>query len=192
MRRARCGSRPPSSAACRARPPTSPAGRRSALEALAARFGPYPWPSLNLALVPDLDRVGIEYPTMIFLGENSVARTPDAEVAHQWFYSLVGNDQARDPVLDEGLATYAQAELDRIWPYLDGLPDPARLRPLTGRPMSFWEVAPVHAVPARDLRQRRPDAAARWGAGRRSPARCAGMSRRTPTGSRPRPAWRGP
>ena len=119
------------------------AGRaRSALEALAARFGPYPWPSLNLAVVPDLDRVGIEYPTMIFLGENGVARTTTHEVAHQWFYSLVGNDQARDPVLDEGLATYSQAELDRIWPYLDGLPDPARLRPLTGRPMSFWEARP--------------------------------------------------
>jgi hypothetical protein len=119
------------------------AGRaRSALEALAARFGPYPWPSLNLALVPDLDRVGIEYPTMIFLGENSVARTTTHEVAHQWFYSLVGNDQARDPVLDEGLATYSQAELDRIWPYFDRLPDPAPLRPLTGRPMSFWETRP--------------------------------------------------
>jgi hypothetical protein len=115
---------------------------RSALEALAARFGPYPWPSLSLAVVPDLDRVGIEYPTMIFLGENSVARTTTHEVAHQWFYSLVGNDQARDPVLDEGLATYSQSELDRIWPYLDGLPDPARLRALTGRPMSFWEARP--------------------------------------------------
>jgi hypothetical protein len=102
------------------------AGRaRSALEALAARFGSYPWPSLHLAVVPDLDRVGIEYPTMIFLGESGVARTTTHEVAHQWFYSLVGNDQARDPMLDEGLATYAQAELDRIWPYLDSLPDPA-------------------------------------------------------------------
>src|SRR4249919_563373 len=119
------------------------AGRaRSALEALADRFGPYPWPSLNLAVVPDLDRVAIEYPTMIFLGENGVARAETHEVAHQWFYSLVGNDQARDPVLDEGLATYAQGELDRIWPYLDGLPDPGGLRPLTGRPMSFWETRP--------------------------------------------------
>ena len=115
---------------------------RSALEALAARFGPYPWPSLNLAVVPDLGRVGIEYPTMIFLGENGIARATTHEVAHQWFYSLVGNDQARDPVLDEGLATYSQAELDRIWPYLGGLPDPRGLRPLTGRPMSFWETRP--------------------------------------------------
>ena len=115
---------------------------RSALEALAARFGPYPWPSLNLAVVPDLGRVGIEYPTMIFLGENGIARATTHEVAHQWFYSLVGNDQARDPVLDEGLATYSQAELDRIWPYLGGLPDPRGVRPLTGRPMSFWETRP--------------------------------------------------
>jgi peptidase M1-like protein len=119
------------------------AGRaRSALEALAERFGPYPWPSLDLAVVPDLDRVAIEYPTMIFLGENGVARAETHEVAHQWFYALVGNDQARDPVLDEGLATYAQAELDRIWPYFDSLPDPGGLRPLTGRPMSFWETRP--------------------------------------------------
>ena len=59
-------------------------------------------------------------------------------MAHQWFYSLVGNDQARDPVLDEGLATYVQAELDQIWPYLEGLPDPKRLRRQTGRPMAYW------------------------------------------------------
>jgi aminopeptidase N len=30
------------------------------------------------------------------------------EVAHQWFYSLVGNDQGRDPWLDEGLASYVE------------------------------------------------------------------------------------
>ena len=119
------------------------AGRaRSALEALANLYGPYPWPSLHLAVGPDLDRTGIEYPTLIFLGADGIARVTTHEVAHQWFYSLVGNDQARDPVLDEGLATYAQAELDRIWPYLDGLPDPPGLRPLTGRPMSFWEGRP--------------------------------------------------
>ena len=71
---------------------------------------------------PDLDRTGIEYPTLIFLGADGIARVTTHEVAHQWFYSLVGNDQARDPVLDEGLATYAQAELDRIWPASTGSP----------------------------------------------------------------------
>jgi len=31
------------------------------------------------------------------------------EVSHQWFYSLVGNDQAIEPWLDESLATYNEA-----------------------------------------------------------------------------------
>ena len=111
---------------------------RAALEAISARYGPYPWPTLHVAVVPALGRVGIEYPTMIFLGGEGIVRATTHEVAHQWFYSLVGNNQARDPVLDEGLATYAQAELDQIWPYLDSLPDPRRLRRQTGRPMAYW------------------------------------------------------
>jgi hypothetical protein len=41
-------------------------------------------------------------------------------------------------VLDEGLATYVQAELDRIWPYLENLPDPQPLRRQTGQPMTYW------------------------------------------------------
>ncbi len=28
------------------------------------------------------------------------------ELSHQWFYSLIGNDQAKEPWLDEALATY--------------------------------------------------------------------------------------
>ena len=31
------------------------------------------------------------------------------EAAHQWWYSLVGNDQALHPWMDEGLAQYAVA-----------------------------------------------------------------------------------
>jgi aminopeptidase N len=33
------------------------------------------------------------------------------EVAHQWFYSAVGNDQARDPFADEALADYMARDL---------------------------------------------------------------------------------
>jgi hypothetical protein len=117
---------------------------KAALEAISARYGPYPWPTLHLAVVPGLGRVGIEYPTMIFLGPEGVERTTTHEVAHQWFYALAGNDQARDPVLDEGLATYVQAELDRIWPYFDGLPDPRPLRRQTGAPMRWWKDRPRH------------------------------------------------
>jgi aminopeptidase N len=34
------------------------------------------------------------------------------ELAHQWFYAMVGNSQARDPWLDEAFASYAEEEID--------------------------------------------------------------------------------
>jgi hypothetical protein len=108
----------------------------SDLETLARRFGPYPWPSLRVAVLPDLAHVGIEYPTAIFLGTGTAGELTRHEVAHQWFYSLVGNDQARDPVLDEGFATYAMGPL----PVNIKVP-PAFLR-RTGEPMSDWDRGP--------------------------------------------------
>jgi len=109
------------------------------LGTLAGRFGPYPWPSLRVAVLPDLKEVGIEYPTMLFLGADTAGELTRHEVAHQWFYSLVGNDQARDPVLDEGLATYAMG------PPLGHYPAPPAFLRLTGRPMSFWDGKPYRA-----------------------------------------------
>lgn len=54
--------------------------------------------------------------------------TASHEVAHQWFYGLVGDDQARDPWLDEAFATYAEA--------LDRGPEPATDRPSS--PPTAW------------------------------------------------------
>ncbi len=109
------------------------------LVTLSHRFGPYPWPALHVAVLPDLKDVGIEYPTMIFLGADTAGELTTHEVAHQWFYSLVGNDQARDPVLDEGLATYAMGPLPVNIPVT-----PAFLR-RTGEPMSAWDRGPYRA-----------------------------------------------
>ena len=36
------------------------------------------------------------------------------EIAHQWFYSLVGDDQVHDPWLDEAFATYLPLLYDRL------------------------------------------------------------------------------
>jgi hypothetical protein len=106
------------------------------LDTLSRRFGPYPWPSLRIAVLPAQRAVGIEYPTMILLGTDTTGELTRHEVAHQWFYSLVGNDQARDPVLDEGPATYAMGPL----PVKINTP-PAFLR-RTGEPMSDWDHGP--------------------------------------------------
>jgi hypothetical protein len=82
------------------------------LHELARRYGPYPWPSYTVVATPDLGAEGIEYPTLVYIGAASIVTLlVHHETAHQWFYSLVGNDQARDPWLDEALATWSQVRL---------------------------------------------------------------------------------
>jgi hypothetical protein len=81
-----------------------------AITALAAHVGPFPYRTLTVALLPDYGG-GIEYPSMIF------EATPDPEVlvhevAHMWFYGMVGNSQFRDPWLDEAFASWAEAVVD--------------------------------------------------------------------------------
>ena len=64
------------------------------------------------------------------------------EVGHQWFYGLVGNDQGRDPWLDEGLATYVEARYDHILAFYEGLQVPRVAQGRLGEPMSFWTQRP--------------------------------------------------
>jgi hypothetical protein len=113
-----------------------------ALTAFAERFGPYPWPTLSIAVMPDLGRYGIEYPNLIFQGPVSLDRATSHEVAHQWFYSLVGNDQARDPWLDESLANWAAMSVDHFEGILS-LPIPPAARGHLGDSVSFWQQHPA-------------------------------------------------
>jgi Peptidase family M1 domain len=108
-----------------------------AMEDYGDRFGGYPWPDLGIAVAPGLPG-GIEYPATIFHGPGTVDHVAH-EVGHQWFYGLVGNDQGRDPWLDEGLATWAQTRVDV--PPLEDLPGPVPEDAVgqAGQPMSFWE-----------------------------------------------------
>jgi aminopeptidase N len=72
-------------------------------------------------------------------GSGSSTRSIVHEVAHQWFYSLVGNDQGRDPWLDEGLASYVEfVELGSLDERLNE-PIPSDVAGQAGQPMTFWE-----------------------------------------------------
>jgi Peptidase family M1 domain len=83
-----------------------------ALHQLSQRYGPYRWASYTILVSPDLGAEGIEYPTLVYVGSAPILRLlVQHETAHQWFYSLVGNDQARDPWLDETLASWAEVRL---------------------------------------------------------------------------------
>jgi hypothetical protein len=104
----------------------------------ARRFGPFPYPQLNIAVVPDV-RGGIEYPGQIYLGTNQLDATPAHEVGHEWFYGLVGDDQARDPWLDEAFATYVEALQDGNTSFYAGASVPPAGRNRVGEPMTYWE-----------------------------------------------------
>ncbi len=106
----------------------------ASVDRLSRLYGAYPWRTYTVVFPPDLHREGIEYPTLSFVGDAFVPQVASHETAHQWFYSLVGNDQARDPWLDEALATWAQARL--AGSFQTGLD----LRNVThvGEPMSYW------------------------------------------------------
>ena len=108
------------------------------LEDLARRFGPYPWPTFTVSVTPTL-RSGIEYPGHVMQGPGTSGRSLTHEVGHQWFYALVGNNQARDPWLDEGLATWAEARADGTLAAYRARAMPAGVRGRTGEPMTFWD-----------------------------------------------------
>jgi hypothetical protein len=78
-----------------------------AIEELEGRFGPFPYSTLTVPLLPD-EGGGIEYPSSILLaGADRLVLLH--EVAHMWFYGMVGNSQFRDPWLDEAFASYAES-----------------------------------------------------------------------------------
>lgn len=110
-----------------------------ALKDLSRRYGPYPWPALSMAVMPDLGRAGIEYPSMIFQGDDSLEWATTHEVAHSWFYGLVGNNQARDPWLDEGVTSWAQARGDGLLGYFRDYELSEAASGELGRPMGFWD-----------------------------------------------------
>ncbi len=80
-----------------------------------ATFGAYPFSELDIVQTPN-GAGGMEYPGLFVL-DTAIWNTDAAffefllvhETAHQWWYSLVGSDQARDPWIDEALAQFAVA-----------------------------------------------------------------------------------
>jgi hypothetical protein len=87
----------------------------AALRVYESAFGPYPYPQMIVAAAPLL-HFGMEYPGLNLIGlslyRQQRAELEDRvvhEVAHQWWYAQVGNDQVNTPWLDEGLAEYAMA-----------------------------------------------------------------------------------
>lgn len=84
------------------------------LRILNELIGPYSYTELDIAPLPlQAGALGIEYPGVAGIGidiykQNTTFEASIAhEVAHQWFYNAIGNDQVSEPWLDEAFAQYA-------------------------------------------------------------------------------------
>jgi len=92
----------------------------NAIKKYNARFGTYPYTEFDVVSTP-MTAGGVEYPGLtsvnyLYYNLNSeVFGLPASvvlesvvahEVGHQWFYNVVGNDQANEPWVDESITQY--------------------------------------------------------------------------------------
>ena len=88
-----------------------------AIDIYSRRYAPNPYKHLSVVqtYLPD----GMEYDGLIFMGsefydeydgtlKNNLIALGVHEVSHQWFFGLVGSDQALEPWLDESMALYSE------------------------------------------------------------------------------------
>jgi hypothetical protein len=92
----------------------------------------------TIAVTPGLTG-GIEYPMHTMQGPGSIGRSTSHEIGHQYFYALVTDDQARDPWLDEGLATWAEAGFEGSLGSMRARVVPPEGRGHAGAPMTYWD-----------------------------------------------------
>lgn len=93
---------------------------KQALNYFHDMFGPYPYTELEVLATP-VEAMGMEYPGVIVISRlyydlaGNFSGVPARamlegivlhEVAHQWFYNVVGSNQPQEPWLDEALIQY--------------------------------------------------------------------------------------
>ena len=84
-----------------------------AFRGLQERLGDYPYPTFHV--VQSAGGFGMESPQLIWIptgvASSNLRYLVTHETAHQWFYGLVGNDQARQPFADEAAADFVARDL---------------------------------------------------------------------------------
>ncbi len=87
----------------------------AAVDIYTTLFGPLPYPAIDIVEAPLQRAAGVECSGLFLVASANAAAPRDPffdiivshEMAHQWFYALLGSDPTEEPWLDEALATYA-------------------------------------------------------------------------------------
>jgi hypothetical protein len=88
-----------------------------AVSLFSVKFAPYPYETLSIVQTDMND--GQEYDGLVFLSSdfyaqygggarNNLTTIGVHEIAHQWWFGLVGSDQALEPWLDEAMSVYSE------------------------------------------------------------------------------------
>jgi hypothetical protein len=86
----------------------------ASFDRFSQRVGPYPYSHFTVAEVPT--GPSMESPGHIWITQKAIARGTVKyltvhETAHQWFYGILGNDQATEPFADEAMAEFLTRDL---------------------------------------------------------------------------------
>ncbi len=87
---------------------------KSSIEIFSRLFGDYPYDTYSV-VASDFFIGGMEYPMLVMIDESLYNNENKFlleyviahETAHQWWYSVVGNDEINEPWLDEALTEYS-------------------------------------------------------------------------------------
>ena len=108
---------------------------RETMERFDDAFGPFPYPEMDMVLSAFTSFSGMEYPTIIFT--NPDRHTVAHELAHQYWYGIVGDDQFDEPWLDESFATWSQFLPSEPWVGCRAYEWPSESANLTND-MAYW------------------------------------------------------
>ncbi|MEG0855573.1 MAG: M1 family metallopeptidase [Terrisporobacter sp.] len=87
---------------------------KSSIEIFSNLFGDYPYDNYSV-VATDFFIGGMEYPMLVMIDQNLYNNENKFlleyviahETAHQWWYSVIGNDEIEEPWLDEALTEYS-------------------------------------------------------------------------------------
>jgi aminopeptidase N len=112
---------------------------RTSMTAFSSAFGAYPYPEVDVVTSAFTTFGGMEYPQIVF--SNPDRLTVAHELAHQWWWGIVGNDEYAEPWLDESVATWSQYLPFSPWRSCGGYDWPSPAARISNG-MDYWRAHP--------------------------------------------------
>lgn len=95
---------------------------KQAVDFFSKNIGNYPYKTCKAVINFEKDWGGMEYPGITLLSADNrleLERTITHEIAHNWFYGILANNERNDPWIDEGFTSfYENKYLDYYYPNL--------------------------------------------------------------------------